>query len=366
LKTAAGIFFMIFAFSLSAAEFDEIAQKAREGDVSAQSQLGYYYLNGIKTEKNLELAKSWLQKAADQGDISAAYDLGALSEEERNYLSAARFYKMAESDPHAKLRLARLYSEGLGVVRDEAAAAQFIIDAAESGETEALYLAGSLYLEGRVIPQDLKKGENLLISAANHLYPPAYTKLGRFYEVEEKDDAAAEAYYQKAADAGVAEGARLLGAMIERNLDYKRAALYYTQAADNGDIQAASKLGHFYENGIGVVKNYKTAAEYYMKSIGSDGGFSENRLAAFYRDGFGVEVDPEMAREWYIKSIKLGYALSYKPLGYMYILGNFGEVNQVRGCAYLYKTGDDNVSAYCDSILSPRAQKAAKNLELIK
>jgi TPR repeat protein len=365
MKTAAAVVFILFALQAMAAEFDEIAQKAREGDVSAQSQLGYYYLNGIKTEKNLELAKSWLQKAADQGDTSAAYDLGALSEEERNYLSAARFYKLAESDPHAKLRLAHLYSEGLGVVRDESAAAQLILDAAESGETEALYLAGSLYLEGRVIPQNLKKAEDLLLGAANQLHPPAYTMLGRFYEGE-NDGEAAEAYYRKAADAGDTEGARLLGALLERNLDYKRAALYYAQAANNGDIQAASKLGHFYENGIGVLKNYKTAAEFYLKSVGSDGGFSENRLAVFYRDGYGVEADPEKAREWYIKSIKQGHTPSYKPLGYMYILGNFGEVNQVRGCAYLYKTGDDNDSAYCDSILSPRAQKAAKNLELIK
>jgi TPR repeat protein len=368
------IFFIIFAFPSFAADLDDLTKRAQDGEPSAQSQLGYYYLNirsdGLEeARQNIALGKSWLQKAAAQGDIDAAYDLGVISEEEGNFLSAVRYYRMAESDPHTKLRLARLYSEGLGVVRDEAAAMRLIISAGESGETEALYLAGLRYMDGRGVKADYKKAAEMFLSASNNLYPPAYTMLGQLYDAGlglEKDAAAAEIYYQKAYDAGDTEGMYLLGALLEKRQDYENAAFYYSKAEEKGERRSAAKLGYFYENGIGVEKDYKAAARLYLKSAGTDGGFSENRLGALHREGLGGDADPELAREWFIKSIKQGYTLSYRALGYMYLLGNFGEVNQVRGCAYLYKTGEEKDAAYCDGILSSRAQKAARNLELVK
>ncbi|MDR2400152.1 MAG: sel1 repeat family protein [Deferribacteraceae bacterium] len=365
--------FIVILFSISAlaseTELKELIQRAGAGDASAQSQLGYYYLIGEKVGKDIEIAKSWLQKAANQGDIEAAYDLGVLSEGERNYLSAVRFYRMAEKDTYAELRLARLYSEGLGVARDEAAAADLIISATESGEAEALYMAGLAYRYGKGIPVDYEKALNNFLEASHRLYPPAYTQVGKFYEEGigvESDREAAESYYRKAHNAGDTEGIYLLGALLEKKLNFEEAAFYYEAAAERGDNRSAAKLASFYENGIGVEKDYLRAVSLYLKSVGTDGGFSENRLGIFYRSGFGVEADPEAAREWFIKSIRQGYTISYKALGYMYILGNFGEVNQVRGCAYLYRSGDEKDGAYCDGILAPRAQKAAKNLEIVR
>ena len=56
-------------------------QKARaaEGSSSAQYDLGMRYLNGDGLEKNLELAKKWLQRAADQDNTQAKQQLQLLN-----------------------------------------------------------------------------------------------------------------------------------------------------------------------------------------------------------------------------------------------------------------------------------------------
>ena len=41
---------------------------AQKGEASSQYQVGYWYLNGFYTEKDLEEAAYWIQKAADQKD----------------------------------------------------------------------------------------------------------------------------------------------------------------------------------------------------------------------------------------------------------------------------------------------------------
>src|SRR5688500_7879300 len=54
-------------------------QKAAEnGDIGAQYNLALSYKNGEGTEKDLEKAFYWYQKAAENGDIDAQYNLAFL------------------------------------------------------------------------------------------------------------------------------------------------------------------------------------------------------------------------------------------------------------------------------------------------
>ena len=55
-------------------------QAAELGDSAAQVYLGYAYLNGNGISRNLELAKKWLTKAAEQGDEWAQEGLDELNE----------------------------------------------------------------------------------------------------------------------------------------------------------------------------------------------------------------------------------------------------------------------------------------------
>lgn len=86
-------------------------------------RLGSMNLHGIGTEKNLELAREYLNKAAIMGNVDAVYGMGKL------YL---------ESDVQKAISMFEL--------------------AAEQGSTYAEYQLGKIYCFGQVVPQNLEVG----------------------------------------------------------------------------------------------------------------------------------------------------------------------------------------------------------------
>lgn len=77
--------------------------------------------------------------AADQGDVEAAYQLGAM------------------------------YYEGLGLPQDYAAAAQWYQKAADGGDADAQYILGLMYSEGQGVPLDYAQAYERLNLAATLL-----------------------------------------------------------------------------------------------------------------------------------------------------------------------------------------------------
>ena len=71
------------------------------------------------------MAAQWYQRAAEQGDAGAQFNLGVI------------------------------YENGEGVARDDKTAAQWYKLAAEQGNADAQYNLGLMYLWGRGIPKDL-------------------------------------------------------------------------------------------------------------------------------------------------------------------------------------------------------------------
>jgi TPR repeat protein len=65
-------------------------------------------------------AKEYLQKAYEQGDARAAYQLAMIYEKEENFQRAGDYYKQAlqEDYPKAAVKLGKLYNKGKGRVAD--------------------------------------------------------------------------------------------------------------------------------------------------------------------------------------------------------------------------------------------------------
>jgi TPR repeat protein len=59
-------------------EFEDLLNKAQMGDVSAQAALGSLYHHGKGVAQNLDLAKFWWEKAAEQGHTVAQFNLGLM------------------------------------------------------------------------------------------------------------------------------------------------------------------------------------------------------------------------------------------------------------------------------------------------
>ena len=97
---------------------------AEQGDLNAQTMLGYMYLSGGGVSEDYVKALKWLRKAAEQG------------------YAEAQFY------------LATMYAEGRGVSEDYVEALKWDRRAAEQGHAEAQAVLGSVYEDGELVSKD--------------------------------------------------------------------------------------------------------------------------------------------------------------------------------------------------------------------
>ena len=77
---------------------------AEQGYPLAECQIGYFYLEGLGVEKNLEQAFYWSRRAAEHGDRDGQFNLGCFYEEgigtAPDMEQAARWYREAARQNH--------------------------------------------------------------------------------------------------------------------------------------------------------------------------------------------------------------------------------------------------------------------------
>ena len=125
------IFFLIFTFSVTANELDDLTKLADDGDAIAQNNLGYSYLYGLDGVKDLDKAIHYLNAAASQGQVNAMTTVGW-------------FYFTGE----------------FGAPKDNEQALYWNQRASEAGFTIASYNLGFFYYSGLAgVEQDLNKAK---------------------------------------------------------------------------------------------------------------------------------------------------------------------------------------------------------------
>jgi uncharacterized protein len=116
------LIYLFMSFSLFANA--STLQKAEEGDLDAQYQLGEMYYSGTGVVQDYKAAAKWYQKAALQGDAKAQFKLAEMyysgTGVAQHYKAAAKWYLQAalQGDAKAQFKLAFIYSLGEGVVQD--------------------------------------------------------------------------------------------------------------------------------------------------------------------------------------------------------------------------------------------------------
>jgi TPR repeat protein len=97
---------------------------ADQGDVVAQFNLGAMYDNGHGAPQDNAEALKWSRKAADQGNAGAQTSLGALYYKgqgvPRTYAEAMKWFRLAadQGDAQAQFNLGVMYEDGQGVPQD--------------------------------------------------------------------------------------------------------------------------------------------------------------------------------------------------------------------------------------------------------
>jgi len=195
------------------------------GHAGAMNDIGHLYDHGKGIVRDLDEAVRWYSKAAEAGNPTGMSNLGAAytfgwGDTEIDY-AQGRYWLLRAADADlaaAKTRLSFIYSNGLGVARDDVVALRWTKEAAEGGHTEGMSNYGIMLQNGTGVEQDTVEGLRWLEKAAELNEPLAFYNLGFTYREGlgvEVDMAKAREWFERAAGAGVAEAREWLDANPE-------------------------------------------------------------------------------------------------------------------------------------------------------
>jgi TPR repeat protein len=236
---------------------------AEAGNPEAEFHLGFVYLQGDGTPRDVAKAAAWLEKSALHGYAEAQFRLG------------------------------RMYARGEGVPKDAAKAVAWMGKAAAQGHAEAQFDLAGMYARGEGVPTDVAKAVEWMEKAAAQGHAKAQDFLGWMY----------------------AEGEG-----VPKNV--AKAVEWYQKAAAQGDADAQFHLAGMYARGEGVPKNAATAVEWYQKAAAQGDVDAQNRLAEMYYLGGSVPEDAAKAVEWAEKAATQGDAKAQFLLSLMYLSGD--------------------------------------------
>jgi TPR repeat protein len=217
-------------------------------------------------------------------------------------------------DAAAQTLVAEILSRGLGVARNDGAAAKWYERAAEQGVPEAQFQYALLLLDGRYVTRDDKAANALMQAAAeagNRFAQFNYAQMLVQREPGGKGLEKAVPYYERAAATGLPDAQYAMAQVLANGVggklrDDKQARLLLVRAARQNYDSAQFDLGLWMADGRGGDRDMKSAFGW-MK-LAADGGnvAAQNRLAKFYMGGIGVDPDPILAGAWYINARRAG------------------------------------------------------------
>lgn len=281
---------------------------AEQGHVGAQIMLGAMYVGGEGVAADKVQALMWISLAAANGDEDAK-KAKALLAKTMTPAQIEEAEKLArERKPNGRAAAGPMEDARAAFERgDYASAAALFRSLAEQGRAAAQVMLGTMYDEGRGVPQDHVEAVNWYRKAAEQENALAQRFLGLAYASGEgvpQDYAEAVKWWRKAAEQGDAGAQTLLGAAYNDgehiSKDPAEAAKWYRMAAEQGEVLAQFDLGFMYVNGEGVPRDYVQAYKWWILAASKGHGLA----GAFVSDPF-VSITPaqmaeakKLAREW--------------------------------------------------------------------
>ncbi|NRR29444.1 TonB family protein [Oxalobacteraceae bacterium] len=198
---------------------------------------------------------------------------------------------------------------------------------AEAGDADEQRLFGHVFLEGLLVEQSLSEAEKWFRKSAEQ-----GSRIGQFdlgvLLLKKGGDSAAEAniWLSKAAEAGVAEAANVLGKNYEIGrgvaVDPALALSWFVHAAESGSLLAQAKVGRAYLFGDGVKPDDALALFWYRKAALRNLPSAQLAVGYLLEHGKDIPHDLSEAAQWYRKAADNGDATARFTLGLMYAEGN--------------------------------------------
>ncbi|KAH3763787.1 SEL1 protein [Pelomyxa schiedti] len=286
------------------------------GVVESTSNLGFCYLFGRGVAKDTERGMKLLERAADFHQVDAMCQV-AYSIMKTNSIRAFDLYQRASDlgHVHSIFMLGTYYQSGTVVPRDQGKAVALFKKGSAAGYGLCLFELGRCYKDGKGVPKDIAYAVFLFQKGFESKSSRCTFKLGRRYEkgdgVAKNIDRAIELYKIAYELGEIGAGFHLAvmyleGRKVPQNHSLSVPLLH--KVAEAGHGRAAFILGTLYHNGSDTVaKDDDMAVMYYQMSAESSCAHGMYGLAQCYLKGEGVDRNPEAAAELLQRASDLRY-----------------------------------------------------------
>lgn len=308
---------------------EQLTRQADSGDAKSMMLLATNYLNGRDyTERNLEKAVAWLNRAAEAGEPAAAYILGEIFTKQGNPGEAKGFYEkaykayslLAPDNPNALYWQGYMEQNGLGIGKNPESGVAKLQQAAANGNEWALAQLFKTYAQGIGVQADLKRAvgyaRQLADTGKDGLMAWAVACAYLNGQGVEKDDATGAHYLDMAAKANISPAICMKGDRLLKEGKNEEAFNCYNQAASMGEPYAMTAAGRMLLYGTGTNKDearglnlLQTACDRYNSP---DAPYELGR----YYDSID---EPQLANSWYAVASERGVKEAMARRGMMHI-----------------------------------------------
>jgi TPR repeat protein len=279
---------------------------------------------------------SVLEKAADDGDLDAAWTLHRLYADAYGGLDDARQkHRWARTaarggDPDMQYAVSLAYQNGDGIEADEAEALRWARLAADQGHGGAFGYVGLAYEYGRGVDKDIYEALRWFRKGADSGDSYSIYSLGYAYAHAQaglpEDHHEAMRWYRKAADLGRSDAQYQISIAYQNGegveTDDIQALDWARKAATQNHRTALAYVGYAYEQGKGVGEDMTEALKWYRKAAELENAYGEYKLGRFYEHGLGgLAQDPAESVRWYLRSAEHGDDDAQAEVGYAYLEG---------------------------------------------
>ena len=209
-----------------------------------------------------------------------------------------------QNNAKAKVLLAVAYTYGYKIPRDYAEAVKLFNETIATEPDAAAYLAG-LYFLGHGVPQDSKKGAELLELSLKQGSNRA--KMMQGMSDVQNSNGNTEKFGNGIKLIQASQKTEKIAYLLESIAyeDYSSPIPKLSEAfralekgVDDGCILCFGQIGRLYESGSGTLKSYERAAVMYQKGADLGDGLAQFLLAQLYIKGLGVAPDAVRAYAW--------------------------------------------------------------------
>jgi len=178
-----------------------LSKAAAQKDPAGHYNLGVVYRDGLNGLPDPKKAEYHFRESAENGYVLAQYGLARIAYDRQDYQLAAKWYEKAgeQGDFEALYNLGYMYHEGQGVTRDYRKARELFYKSADLSRydrerrgTKPMDMLGTIYRDGKGVPKNLVEAYKWYLLAASQGHPTAAAhakEVGQFLTPQQVDEA---------------------------------------------------------------------------------------------------------------------------------------------------------------------------------